>query len=162
VYTGYGPYHIQDGIHGPDFVEVNLIDRGPVHAGFGKRQPIKHLETRLFNGWFQITGVDDGLDIGQMSVVVTVMMLIDDDMDLTAADPFLDHLLRLEVVMVQVQFGEFRLQFVDVQAGIDQSPQDHVSAGTGKAVEIRYFHPKPPQFFDDTSIVLSYFPSCFL
>ena len=30
------------------------------------------------------------------------------------------------------------------QAGIDQSPQNHVSAGTGKAVEIRNFHPKPP------------------
>ena len=36
------------------------------------------------------------------------MMLIDDDMDLTAADTSLDHLLHLKVGMVQVQFGEFR------------------------------------------------------
>ena len=70
VYTGNCPHHIQDGIHGPDFVEVNRIDRGAVHAGLGTRQPIEHLETRLFNGCFQITGVDDGLDIGQMPVVI--------------------------------------------------------------------------------------------
>ena len=95
-----------------------------------------------------------------MAVVVTMMMLIDDDMDLTATDSFLDHLLRLEVVMAEMQLGEFRLQFVDVQAGIDQSPQDHVSAGTGKAVEIRNFHLKPPQVFNDTSLVLSDPLSC--
>ena len=64
VYTGYCPYHIQNRIHGPDFVEVNRIDRCMVHAGLGTSQPFEHLEPRLFNRCFQITGVDDGLDIG--------------------------------------------------------------------------------------------------
>ena len=80
VYAGNCPYHIQDGIHGTDFVKMNAFDGGLVDLGFGLGQTHEDGKGFLLDSITEFARFDNRPDIGQVAMVMVVSCA-------TAAEP---------------------------------------------------------------------------
>ena len=75
-----------------------------------------------------------------MSVVVVMMVLFNMDNGLASADAVFHDGGFTEFVMRESQLGQLLLQMLQGQAGVHQSPQYHIAAGTRETVKISDLH----------------------
>jgi hypothetical protein len=105
------PYDINDRIHRADFVKVNSIDRCLMDLGLSLRQSRENSDTLLLNRICEIALSDDGFDIRQMPMM-TLIGFIYDNVCLTAAEAFFQDFFDLEIIMIQLKFGQCFFQFL--------------------------------------------------
>ena len=67
--------------------------------GFGLRKPHEDIDNLLLYWCIQVTVLDDISDVGKVAMMMVMVVLIDDDVRLTATEPFFDHLFYIQLVM---------------------------------------------------------------
>ena len=87
-------------------MKVNLIHSGLVDLGFGRGQAVEDLQALCLDGRIQRAGRDDGGDIRQMAMVVTVMILNHVHQRLAAADAVFNHRGLIDGIVGQPQLGQ--------------------------------------------------------
>ena len=73
-------------------------------------------------------------------MMMMVMVVVYVHESLAARNTSLGDLCHSEVVMIKAKLGNLGLEHFDVETCIQQGSENHVSAGTGEAVEICDFH----------------------
>ena len=129
--------HVHDGIHAPQFVQVNLVDRQPVDSGFHRAHAPEDGQRPFLHGGGQVALGDETFDFGQVPLGDRIR---DKNIHFGGGKAVFPHAADVQFKARQVQRGEVRPQAVGGQPGVNQRAEQHVTGGTGDEVEVGEGH----------------------
>ncbi len=132
-----GTHNIGNGIHRADFVKMNLLGRGVVHARLRHCQTLKHLQRLLLDFTGQLRRVDDRRNMMQVAMLVLRRK--------THRHAGGGNVPAFDFCRAQLQAGQLQrrgglLQIVKWNTGVNQRAQNHVAAGAGDAIKVSKRH----------------------
>lgn len=98
------------------------------------REGVEGLQRIGLYGIRKIGGADDGNEIAQ--VPVGMGFIGNDNVDLRAGDGLTGCLVAGELESGDLEFGEFRLEMIEVGPDIDEGAKKHVAGGPGDGVDV--------------------------
>ena len=134
------PDDVGDAVERPDFVEVNLLYRMPMHRPLGDREPAENCQRQIALLVGQLSLIDDGFYVGQIAVRFFIGSFdIHISGDEAVALDLLDFQLDRQAKRVEPGANGF-----DIHPGVDQSGQRHVAAYAAEAIEMSHAHDEVP------------------
>jgi hypothetical protein len=130
---------VDDGVHGPHLVEVNLFRRAAVDPAFGLREPQKDSFSRPFHAVGELRAADHLPNVLQPPVMV-VMAIIQEHADVRRLDRPGHLFPHLDPVTAHAEAGETFPEPLRVRPRADERPERHVAADARKTVEICDLH----------------------
>jgi len=132
-------HNINNGIHGPDFMEMDLIDAYPMHGCLRLRKEKEYLPAQGTSAFSKAAGVNNGININKVSMPVVILPAIHDK--LLAPDTILDCFLNIDFIFMKVELPKLLPEEIDVNAQIQQGRHGHIPADSRETVEIEDFLP---------------------
>ena len=118
-------------------MQVDLVHGHAVDTALDLADAGEDAHGALLDTWRNVRVFDDLTNVAEVAFRCVVMGV---DVHLGGTEAVFGNLADVKVEIVDVQFGEFRLQCGGGQSGIDEGTEQHVAAGTRDAVEIGGFH----------------------
>ena len=137
-----GPHDINDGINGPDFMEVDFLDRHAVTIRFSLTQLTKNTLGQCLLAVGQNRAVDDGIYVVQVAVHMLVGGI---HIGISGAHAAAFDGLKLHSTG-QAEAGNGLGDRFATHAGVYQSTQSHIARDTAGAVKISHSHRRMPAF----------------
>ncbi len=129
---------VHNRVNRADFVEMNLVERCPMHAGFRLGNVLEDFQRELLLRLGQLFGSLDQLgDVGKVPVSVLFRVL---DFDLQRSEAPFDHRLDVQLDVRQAERINPAHDLFEVGSGVDQCRQSHVATDAANAVEVRNPH----------------------
>ncbi len=137
------PHHIHQRIHGADLVKVDLLRGAAVNGGLGHRKSAENRHRPLPDDLRIGSGGDELAELAETTV--RRGGIDHPDLDAPAPDSVFGHRLLLDLEAVDRKSAKPLPQPVQRHAEIDERPEGHVPAHTGKTVEVK--DPVHPLYF---------------
>ena len=129
---------VHDRVDRADFVEMNLVERRAMHAGFGLGDVLEDFQSELLLRLGQFFGSLDQLDdVGEVPVSVLFWVF---DFDLQRSEAPFDDRLDVQFDVRQAERINAAHDRFEVRSGVDQCRQSHVATDAANAVEVRNPH----------------------
>jgi hypothetical protein len=130
---------IDQGIHSPDLMEINLLDRDAMDSSLGLGQPPEYVQGSLLDRGGKLRRGNHGCNLCMMAVG---MMISSGSFEADGTDP---HTARPGSTqgVAAVRKPEGRKAFVqqgERHPQVDQGRHNHVAGNPGRAVKVEYLH----------------------
>ena len=140
VESDAGANNVNDGVHGADFVKVNLFERHIVDMGFGFAELDENFRGAVAYFRSELRFLQDVEDRAERAVLLLIFGL---DLNAGGGHAVLPDFIGVKFPARDLQAAKSGAEVFQVAAGVNQSAKRHVAANARKTIKIGEFHGMP-------------------